>query len=117
MWAGRPLRRLLQTRAGLTGAWARETRGEAVRICTCVEGFVDGVGASMRETEVRSDSKVFSLNNDGTVMNSSEEDYGSRKDKELTSFGPMKKEMPITQPSRGAEWAIEYESGGRFIVA
>ena len=50
-------------------------------------------------------------------MNSSEEDYGSRKDKELTSFGPMKKEMPITQPSRGAEWAIEYESGGRFIVA
>lgn len=100
-------------------AWSRvrETWGEAVRICTCVEGFVDGVGASMRETEVRTDSKVFSLNNDETVMNSSEEDYGRRKDRGLTSFRPMRREMPITQPSRGAEWTIEYVSGGRFIVA
>ena len=49
--AGRPLRRLLQTRPGLTGAWSRvrETRGKAVRICACEEGFADGVGASMRE--------------------------------------------------------------------
>ena len=110
MEAGRPLRRLLQTRQGLTQAWSRvrETWGEAVRICM----FADGVGASMRETEVRIDSKVFSLNNDGTVVNSSGEDYGRRKDRGLTSLGPVRREMPITRPSRGAEWAIECVSGG-----
>ena len=57
------------------------------------------------------------MNNDGTVMSSSEEDYGRRKDQGLPSFGPVRREMPITQPSRGAEWATEDVSGGRFIVA
>lgn len=89
-------------------AWSRvrERWGEVIRIYMYVEGFADGLGVSMRGTEAKSDSKVFGLSNDGAVMNSNGEDYGRRKDQEV-SFGPMRSEVPIRHPSGEAEWAVE----------
>lgn len=70
-----------------------------------IEAFVDGLGVSTREIEVKSDFKDFGLSNGGIVMNLNGERCERRKDQEF-SFGFMRREMFIRYFSGGDEWVV-----------